>query len=317
MEMRNASEDNNNSHHVPMDDLVAYLNTLVAAFEEHPDTTTKEMVFNLLQGLDALHREAFQRLAAFLEDHQSGHLLGEAAQADRLLRTVFELYDLWPPQDNRVQVEEVLAKVRPYIESHGGQLNVLAVEGGVVHLEMGGACQGCPGSSLTLQRGVERVLREDFPAFEEIVVHEPEEVVASVDQQGLLSFDRSYTPPQMIQGPAFEPVGHVEDFTPEKMRQVEVGDQRVLLANVEGEIYALGDACPNSILPLSTGALSGFRVICPWHGEEFDVRNGKCLEKAGRRDEPRLPVYPVAVNEGEVLVATNVAARSPIVEGSA
>jgi len=305
--------DNGNVQHVPLDELIAHLDGLIAAFEEHPDPATREAVMELLQGIDAMHREAFQRLAAFLEDHHARHLLVEAAQADRLLNSVLNLYDALPEEAVIPQVEAALARVLPYIESHGGVLKILSVEGGIVHVEMGGACQGCAGSTLTLRRGVEKALRDGFPGFEEVVVHEPPPPAGLMNSQGLISLNQ-IVPPFIMQAPVFRPVAALEDLPPGAMKPVALDGVRALVANVDGELFAVGEVCPGSSLPLTLGTLEGALIICPWHNERYDVRSGQCVETAGRRDNPRLPVYPVAVVDGEIRMAVNVPARPTLLE---
>ncbi|HUF38227.1 MAG TPA: NifU family protein [Anaerolineales bacterium] len=306
-----------NGQHVPLDDLLDHLNGLIAAFMDHPDERTRQAVFALLQSLDALHREAFKRLAAYLNDRSAGHLLVEAAQTDRLLQTALDLYDILPHPEVESRVEKALSLVRPYIESHGGTLNLLQVDGGVVHIEMGGACRDCPGSLLTVRRGVVNVLREHFSAFEEVVVHEPEPSrPASLDlgrasPGGLISFD-GMDPSGMIRGPEFKSVAREKDLPEGAVRGVVLEGARILLARVDDEVYAVGEVCPGSMLPLSGGRLTRTAIACPWHGEQYDLRTGRCLDPAGRPDEPRLPVYPVALVDGEIRVAVNVPARPPV-----
>lgn len=306
--------DHGNVQHVPLDELISHLDGLIAAFEEHPDLATREAAMELLQGIDAVHREAFNRLAAFLEDRQASHLLAEAAAADGLVKWVLGLYDAVPDEVSLSQVEAALARVRPYIESHGGQLKILSVEGGVVHVELGGSCHGCAGSTITLRRGVEQALRESFPGFEEIVVHEPLTAAGPANPQGLISLDQILPPQPILQAPVFKLAIRLADLPPGSMKSVILDDVRVLIASVEGEVYAVGELCPGSALPLSIGALNGAAIVCPWHSERYDVRSGKCLEPAGRRDAPRLPVYPVAIADGEVRIAVNAAARPMFAE---
>lgn len=69
-----------------------------------------------------------------------------------------------------VAVKEVLdTKANPSIASHGGHISVESVENGIVHLRMSGGCQGCAASAVTLQQGVETLLRAALPAIREIV----------------------------------------------------------------------------------------------------------------------------------------------------
>ncbi|MEX2158880.1 MAG: NifU family protein [Dehalococcoidia bacterium] len=62
------------------------------------------------------------------------------------------------------QVDRALEDIRPYIHSHGGDVNVLEVtEEGVARLQMVGSCNGCPMSMLTMRLGIERILAEKVP----------------------------------------------------------------------------------------------------------------------------------------------------------
>lgn len=62
------------------------------------------------------------------------------------------------------RVDQALDEIRPYIHSHGGEVNVLEVTGeGVARLQMVGSCNGCPMSMLTMRLGIERLLAEKVP----------------------------------------------------------------------------------------------------------------------------------------------------------
>jgi nitrite reductase/ring-hydroxylating ferredoxin subunit len=66
--------------------------------------------------------------------------------------------------------------------------------------------------------------------------------------------------------------GEVPDGT---MKHVERGGTEIVLVNVDGTIYALGDRCAHMNAPLSMGRLDGHQIICPLHFSRFDVRTGK------------------------------------------
>lgn len=61
------------------------------------------------------------------------------------------------------QVQAALDKIRPALQADGGDVELVAVEDGVVKVALQGACRGCPMSQLTLAHGVERVLKEELP----------------------------------------------------------------------------------------------------------------------------------------------------------
>lgn len=305
------------SHHTELEALLSYLDDAVQFFEGHPDEDTRQAVFGMLQAIDALHREGLKRLATYLEQHGAAQLLGDAAEADRVIYTLLGLYGMLPPDEEILaDVEAALAHVQPYVESHGGTLKVLEVDGGIVHVEMGGACRGCPGSQITLQRGVKKALEENYPAFEDLVVHEASVSAGLAGGNGLIGLDRIETAPSYLRAPAFEPVARVDDVAPGTMKQVQLDEIRVLLANVDGDVYALGDRCPGSVLPLSAGELDGNVVTCPWHGERFDVRSGRRLQENGRRRGENASFYPLAIEDGKIHVAVNVSARPPLREAS-
>lgn len=311
--MTSEIQNSNGNFKIELDELLTYLGELTAAFEEHPDEQTRLVAANLLQGLDALHREAFTRLTAYLNEQQAGHLLVEAAEADRLIGAVLSLYDLLPAEIAIRQAEAALASVRPYIESHGGQLKVLDVSEGTVYVQMGGACQGCAGATYTLQRGIRQALEDNFPGFEQVVVTEPA-AQNPTTSSGFIAIDQVYTPPSLLQGPEFQAVSTLDELPLQTMRQVELNDVQLLLVHTNGEIYAVGAMCPGSMLPLANGRLDGETIICGWHNERFDLRTGACLERGGTRQMERLPVYPVAIQGETVQVAVNVPARPPVAE---
>ncbi|MDR7416657.1 MAG: NifU family protein [Armatimonadota bacterium] len=61
------------------------------------------------------------------------------------------------------RVERVLESIRPYIQADGGDIELVDVQDGIVQIRLAGACVGCMYSLMTLQAGVERMLREEIP----------------------------------------------------------------------------------------------------------------------------------------------------------
>lgn len=67
------------------------------------------------------------------------------------------------------KVEAALAKIRPALQADGGDVELVAVDKGVVKLRLKGSCAGCPISEMTLKQGIERVLKEQVPGVKEVV----------------------------------------------------------------------------------------------------------------------------------------------------
>jgi len=306
------------------DQAVAELDTLIETLERDGD----ERALMLLQLIDAIHRPALERIVAGDMEHP-------------LAYNLLAMYDL-AELDERMQVEEALDEVRPYIESHGGGLELLDVSDGVVHVRMHGSCHGCAASAVTLRRGVEEKLRELVPSFKEVVSHPPEGETApeangssGIENRllqiehfnGALKADPPDLPPplppsggsngdaggllqienlQSVMRPVFVEVGRIEDLPPGELMAVDVEDTSVLIANVGGEPYAFRNVCPvDGRNRLDGGRLTGAVLVCPWHNCAFDARSGKRVD-----DEPgqeSLAVVPIALADGVMKVAANVA----------
>ncbi|OGR83985.1 MAG: hypothetical protein A3J74_00670 [Elusimicrobia bacterium RIFCSPHIGHO2_02_FULL_57_9] len=69
------------------------------------------------------------------------------------------------------RVEKVLEKIRPYIQSDGGDISLVDVheDTGIVEVSLHGACGTCPSSTATLKGGVERMVRQEIPEIKEVV----------------------------------------------------------------------------------------------------------------------------------------------------
>ena len=71
---------------------------------------------------------------------------------------------------DRQKVEEVLDKIRPAIQSDGGDVELINIrEDGVVEVRLKGACNGCPMATLTLKAGIERIVKEEIPEVVEVI----------------------------------------------------------------------------------------------------------------------------------------------------
>ncbi|MCF6092434.1 NifU family protein [Microaerobacter geothermalis] len=66
------------------------------------------------------------------------------------------------------QVQEVLDKLRPYIQRDGGDVELMGVDEGIVKVRLLGACGSCPSSTITLKAGIERALMEEVPGVKSV-----------------------------------------------------------------------------------------------------------------------------------------------------
>lgn len=97
----------------------------------------------------------------------------------------------------------------------------------------------------------------------------------------------------------FVPVAKTTDVPPGKMIVVAIDRERIMLANVVGQFYAMRDMCGHRNAPLSRGRLDGHIVECPLHFAQFDVRTGKLVDGPISAD---VPAYEVRVEGDTILV---------------
>ena len=67
------------------------------------------------------------------------------------------------------KVEAALAQIRPALQADGGDVELVDVNDGTVKLKLTGHCAGCPMASMTLQMGIERVIKERVPEVKEVI----------------------------------------------------------------------------------------------------------------------------------------------------
>jgi nitrite reductase/ring-hydroxylating ferredoxin subunit len=97
----------------------------------------------------------------------------------------------------------------------------------------------------------------------------------------------------------FVAVAKLAELSPGAMKRVAVDGDRVLIANVEGTVYALRDICGHHGAPLSRGRLDGFLVECPLHYALFDIRTGCLVDGPLSAD---VPVWEVRIEDDTIHV---------------
>jgi|SRR5215471_183633 len=76
------------------------------------------------------------------------------------------------------------------------------------------------------------------------------------------------------------------------------GDKEICVANVDGNYSAIDNICLHRGGPLGQGAVEKGKVVCPWHGWEWDPKTGQEAHNA----DARVAVYPMKIEDGDVLV---------------
>jgi Fe-S cluster biogenesis protein NfuA len=141
--------------------LVARTDALLNQLESLEDGEAKSNAVETIQILFELYGEGLRRI---LEQTTRSNMTGliDAYKQDELVSHLLLMHDLHPdPIETRVQ--QALDEVRPYMESHGGNVELLGVKAGIAYLRLVGSCHGCLASSTTMKLAVEKAVHKFAP----------------------------------------------------------------------------------------------------------------------------------------------------------
>ena len=273
----------------------------------------RERSEELVRLLADLYGAGIERILEVL--YEAGRLDDEvlaALAADELVSSLLLVHGLHP-YDVGQRVEQALESVRPYLGSHGGDVELVEVsEDGVVRLRLLGSCDGCPSSSVTLKLAVEGAIEAAAPDITGIVV---EEAPATEGSETLISVSalRTRLAEQERAGSVWQPLPELAELAPGGTKVVVAGATSVLVCRLGAELFAYQDRCARCEASLRGAALSrrlgaavGEAVLrCPRCQAHYDVRRaGACL------DDTALHLTPVPLlTEGDV---TSLAVAVPV-----
>lgn len=271
----------------------------VAAF---PDPRARATTEELVQALLDMYGEGLARILELTAQTEAqGFALIETFAKDELVGSLFLLHGLHPI-DIETRIARALEEVRPYLKSHGGNVELVRVENGVAYLRLEGSCHGCPASTITLKLAIEEAIYKAAPDLDEIKV---EGVTEPPQRQGI---PVAFVPPRRqkdgMRSTGQDGVWQVaERWTPlpaETIRVAVVQGEPVLFCQVAGTYYAYRNRCSNCNAGLDGGRLAGTTLTCPSCGRQYDVlRAGRCLDAPDLFLEP----IPLLMENGKVKVA--------------
>lgn len=281
------------------------IETLVQEVATFPDSHARDTAQELVQALLDMYGEGLARLLEITAETQaSGLALIDTFASDDLLSSLFLLHGLHP-LDIETRILQALDEVRPYLKSHGGNVELVRVEDGVAHLRLQGSCHGCPSSTITLKLAIEEAINKAAPDLDDLQV---EGVTEPPPRPGI---PITFVPPRkhrdstgstqqdggwrVVEGLASLPAG--------TLKQVTVQGKSLLLCQIAGTYYAYHNRCSNCNAQLDGGKLEGTTLSCASCGRQYDVCHaGRCLDAPDLHLEP----VPLLVESGKVKVALSV-----------
>lgn len=152
-------------------ELVADVERLLEDLEALPDPVARQTATAVVQGLLELYGTGLERIVQAIAARDHDGALAAALADDELVSHLLLLHGLHPvPLEQRVV--QALDSVRPYLESHGGNVELVGLGEAAVHLRLEGSCSGCPSSSVTLKLAIEHAIEKAAPEIEEVIAVE-------------------------------------------------------------------------------------------------------------------------------------------------
>ena len=84
----------------------------------------------------------------------------------------------------------------------------------------------------------------------------------------------------------------------DQAKEFPCGDKTICIANVNGTYSAMDNVCLHRGGPLGQGTIERGKVVCPWHGWEWDPKTGEAVHNANAR----VAVYPLKIENGDVMI---------------
>jgi Fe-S cluster biogenesis protein NfuA/nitrite reductase/ring-hydroxylating ferredoxin subunit len=272
----------------------------------------RERAEELVRLVSDLYGAGLERVLDLL--HEAGRLDEEALgllAGDDLVASLLLVHGLHP-YSVETRVERALESVRPYLGSHGGDVELVEVTEGTVQLRLLGSCDGCPSSSVTLKLAVEGAIEAAAPEIEVIVVEtpssEPSTLIPVEALRTRLNDDAD------AGGGEWHEVPRLSTLAPGDVVLATAGQTAVLACRIGSELFAFVDRCGRCEASLAGAALArrlggavGDAVLrCPACAARYEVRRaGRCLDDETLHLDP----LPLITSHDSI----SVAAPSPVV----
>lgn len=266
-------------------ELIGRVEGLLGDLEAVPDPAARDVALETVQAVLELYGAGLERIVERVGESQASTLA-----SDELVEHLLLLHGLHP-----VSVEErvraALEGVRPYLGSHGGDVELLGVSDGVARVRMQGSCEGCPASAMTLKLAIEDAVLKAAPDVDRVEAQD--EAAARPAPGALPLLQIEVVAPPVSEG-LWATAGALPQLSGGGSLLKKVAGEPVLFLRLEdGTPYAYRPECPGCGGSVEDGAvesagLIGAQLTCPHCRHRYDVvRAGRCL------DAPELHLEPV------------------------
>jgi Fe-S cluster biogenesis protein NfuA/nitrite reductase/ring-hydroxylating ferredoxin subunit len=263
------------------------LQKLLAEVEALPYPGARELIQDCMESVLGFYGAGLKRILQVVsEDGSEGRKVFRDLIRDDVVKGLLLIHDLHP-LNLEARLLEALDKVRPYLKSHGGNVELISLEHDVARLRLQGTCQSCASSSVTLELAIRHAIEQacpDLVHFEVEGVAQDKSAAAQVSRRAVTDWTVVKSAHQLEEG-AWMPV--------------RIGDMRLVVCKLNDTLYAYRNRCPACNMPLDTGSFEGGFLSCALNHRYDVVHAGRCADIPSAHLDP----LPLLVQENVVKVA--------------
>ena len=264
------------------------------------DDDARRAARELQEAIEAFHKPALVKMVQTLRDDPRGKELLFELVDDPHVRSVFALHGIIRA-DPMTRARQALASVRPYLQSHGGDVELVRIEDGAAFVRLQGSCNGCSMSAVTLRDGVEEAL-VGLAEVDRVEVLDDEPTTAFIPIDSIGRKPRAAPDAGWVKGPATTDVaeGSMLRFDVTGENAAGSVSESFVVTNVARKFAVFRNACVHQGLTLDGGMIDDGVLVCPWHGFRFEATTGECISAPGAQ----LDQVPTRIDDGHVWVRT-------------
>lgn len=262
------------------------------------DDDAAKVVRDLKDAIEGFHRPGLVAIVRALRDDPRGKELLFQLVDDPSVRAVFALHGIIKA-DPMTRANQALVSVRPYLQSHGGDVELVRIEDGAAYVRLQGSCNGCSMSAVTLRDGVEEAL-VTLPEIDRVEVLDDEPTTAFISVDSIGRKPAADPDAGWVRGPQVGEVGEGAMLRFDVTGANEAGEiaESFVITNIAQKFAVFRNSCVHQGLTLDGGMIDDGMIICPWHGFKFEATTGECISAPGAQLTP----VPSRIDDGHVWI---------------
>lgn len=243
-----------------------YIQELIEEIDSLPDPDARQLMQECIREILSFYGQGIEKILSIISksNHSASQDIYNNLIEDSFVSGLLLIHDLHP-LDLKTRLHQALSKVKPYMDSHGGSIEVVSLIDGIAKLKLSGSCKGCPSSAITLELGIKQAIEEHCP---DLLGLEVEGMTSSTTHEK--SQQQTASGWKVIKGLDVLPNG--------AMKAVEIPGLKLIVCRVNNQLYAYRNLCPACDRSFSNGSLQDTILACQM-GHRYDVHfAGKCTD---------------------------------------